>query len=150
MASLVFEVVGGSQHMVRNFHFTVLRVVGSAVVLAVLGGLFPSKATAGCGDDYIVVTENKNRPEHKSAESPTHTKHDHQPILPCHGPNCSKQSVPLPFAPLPAPSTVSVDVKAFLAEHVAQPDSGPRFVFALSSEEDSVACGSSIFDPPRC
>jgi hypothetical protein len=135
--------------MVRNLHITVLRV-SISIALVAWGCLAPSRAVAGCGDDYVVVTENKNRPEHKSAETPTHTKHEQRPMLPCQGPNCSKQSAPVPLAPLPAPSTVSVDVKAFLAEHITEADSGLRFLFALSSEEDTVACCSSIFDPPRC
>jgi hypothetical protein len=139
--------------MIRLRPSSVLQHLGLAIALVGFGLLCPSQVQAGCGADYIVVTENKNSPEHRPLSTPTipMTAHDHgdMPKKPCQGPNCQKAPEQLPLAPLPAPIQLNYEVKALFEHWALGADSAPYFTFARSSQVATIARPLAIFHPPR-
>ena len=140
--------------MVCHWRLSALQTLGLTLVLAGLGLFGPSRAVASCGADYVVVTDNKNNPDHRPATIPQHSMSHHpldgRPKAPCHGPNCSEAPKPRPLAPMPTSVQIFPDVKALFDDllfTVIPP--APTFDVTHSAALSPIARPLAIFHPPR-
>jgi hypothetical protein len=113
------------------------------------GGLFaPSAARAACGD-YVGHDASKTTMSDQ-ARMPTTTPHlppvDRPP--PCHGPGCSRGSLPVPATPV-APPRVQGEESAYLSSLLLVANS--EFAAYLGDEDlaQPLRRGSLIYHPPR-
>jgi hypothetical protein len=131
---------------------SILYVFKVLVLVVVVGLVSASTASASCGN-YLYRNGKPVSDAHSSMNSHGSLRLDEMestkiPVPPCHGPNCSKN--PVPLMPVPAaPTTVSqgFDQAAILAAlaQVPSPSGGNEIP---ESERGACFVPSSIFRPP--
>ena len=122
---------------------TVPRRAGVAALVLVALALAPNRAAAGCGDSLTVqYGEAADHP----MESPVTDRHD--PLSPCHGPECSGQP-PVPFTPATPPVSQGPDAKAYTISPDDPSGSGSEGIEPTPAGHGPVDRPTPIYHPPR-
>ena len=122
------------------------------IVFVVFGLASASTASASCGN-YLYRNGKPVSDEHSSIAVHEASRSNDQestkiPAPPCHGPNCSKNPVPLMPVPV-TPTTVGQGFdQAAILEALAQVSSPPRGTEVPESERGACFVPSSVFRPP--
>ncbi|HUY89613.1 MAG TPA: hypothetical protein VMV10_12835 [Pirellulales bacterium] len=142
-----------------NAQFTVVRCFAAAAVLCGLLNWFAARAAASCGD-YVLIHDLDAGDLHSGTPLANHHQAGGMPdtsalpgrpdrSAPCHGPNCSKRSVP-PLDPSPSPSSsLEWHDWSWSAPEIAAVRLDSTRWIALEVCPRPVFLGKSIFRPPR-
>jgi hypothetical protein len=103
--------------------------------------LVPAFADATCGDHVQILPPGASSSQPGDAEHPA-------PTAPCHGPNCSRGSLPLQAPPLAPPTVVSGPTELML-DVIAPPEPSPSSLLASDNPSLPNRSADPIFHPPR-
>jgi hypothetical protein len=120
----------------------------AGLVLAAVACAAPARATAGCGDHVVILTQGAPGADARESFAPAGTDHA-LPQKPCSGPNCSRAPERQAPPSAPAPNSGPDGKESLQVQGAVESPDGASSPRCDSRSAVPVRRATSIFHPPR-